>query len=135
MIPSASIDDQELAVAAKLASVNNPAVAGGDNLSPVTGLDHKPSRLAAVLRFFTKCQHPPAVGGQRQLPLCLSKRHRRLDAARRKHSHAVGAWGEFGGRFPICNLLGRGGALFFLFAGGHFLFVSAKPGALGDLLV
>src|SRR5689334_10229744 len=110
MIPSASIDDQELAVAAKLASVNNPAVAGGDHLSTVTGLDHKPSRLAAVLRFFPKGQHAAAMGGQRQLAFCLGKGHRRLDSARRKHSHAVGTWGKFGGRFPFCNLL-AGGAL------------------------
>ena len=42
---------------------------------------------------------------------------------------------QLGGRFPFCNLFARGGALLFLFAGGHLLFVGAKPGALGDLFV
>ena len=73
MITAAGIDDQELAIAAELASINDPAIAGRHDLAAVARLDHNALGLAAVLGLFAEREDPPALRGQRQLALGLAK--------------------------------------------------------------
>ena len=91
MITAARVNDQELAVAAELASIDDPAVARRHDLAAMTGLQHEALGLAAVLGLLAERQDAPALRRQGQQALGVGKRHGRLDAARRQHRHALAA--------------------------------------------
>ena len=91
MITAARVNDQELAVAAELAGVDDPAVARRHDLAAVPRLQHEALGLAAVLGLLAEREHAPALRRQRQQALGLGERHGRLDAARRQHRHALAA--------------------------------------------
>src|SRR5262245_100050 len=141
MITSASIDDQELAVAAELAPIDDPAVARRHDLAAVARLQDEASRQAAILGLLAESEDASALGRQRQQALGIGERYGRLDAARRQHRHAFAAGRKhyggaafFGGRTRGFGLARLGGAR--LRPGCcDLLLVGAKTGLLRHLLV
>src|SRR5262249_2890159 len=96
MIAPAGIYDQELPIAAELARIHDPTVAGGYYLTSLPGLNYKSFRLAAVLGFFPECEHAAPLHRQGQHASGFGKGDGGLDAARGEHGHAL-ARGEHDG--------------------------------------
>src|SRR5262245_34759100 len=112
MITPARINDQELAVAAELAGVDDPAVARRHDLAAIAGFQHEPPRMAAVLGLLAEREHAFALRRQRQEALGFGEGYRRLDPTRRQHRHALAARRQHDGwvwRFGGGRGGGRGG--------------------------
>ena len=89
MVAPAGINNQELAVAAELARVHDPAVARRDHLAAVARLDDEALGLAAELRLLAECRVRAALApATADSPWRRAERHGGLDAAGREHGHA-----------------------------------------------